>query len=398
MGDAPGGAAAYRQQDVRTLPRLVAIATGPAADVAFAVALTGLNLAALRPLADGGPVALAVAVAETAPAVLWRRRPLIALSVTAVAALIGVALAMPPAAAGFVAILFSLGAVAHVYGPRVSVPAALAIVAGTVVVVRASDLVNIGFQVALVGAAWSFGSGVRTRLALTSALAELMASTEHARAEEAGRAAADERGRLAREVHDIVAHSLSVMVVQAGAARSVAGDSPEEVRTALGEIERTGREALGEIRRLLGAVRSGGSDDGEDGRSPQPGLAALPTLLERFRGLGLAVEAERESGLATLPTTIDLSAYRIVQEALTNCLRHARGAPARVVLARERDELLVEITNGPGRPSPAAPPGIGHGLSGMRERVAVYGGAFEAGPLPAGGWRVRARLPLDRAR
>jgi signal transduction histidine kinase len=366
-----------------------------AADVALAVVLTALNvLAVTAPAGVPRAAILLVTVAEAAPVVLWRRLPPAALTVTALAALAGVALGLPPALAGFVAILLSLGSTARALGPRVSIPLAVLIMAGTIVVVRMADPVAIGFQLALVASAWSFGYNARTQRALRTALAELVASTEHARAEEAGRAAADERGRLAREVHDVVAHSLSVIVVQAGAGRRVAADTPAEVREVLSSIERTGREALGEIRRLLGVLRS---SDGDGGRAPQPGLAAVPALLERFRALGLDVEAEADGG-GDLPATIDLSAYRIVQEALTNCLRHARGASARVVVRRDAGALLVEVSNGPGGTGGTggvATPGAGHGLTGMRERAAVYAGELEAGPLPEGGWRVSARLPVE---
>ena len=370
--------------------RLTSIATSPAADLAIAAVLTALNvLAVTYPAGVPRAAILLVTVAETAPVALWRRVPLAALAATALGALAGVPLGLPPALAGFAAILLSLGSTANALRPRVSIPAAAIIMAGTVVVVREAGPIAIGFQIAFVGCAWSFGYNTRTQRALRTALAELTASAAHAREEEVRRSAADERSRLAREVHDVVAHSLSVIVVQAGAGRRVAADAPPEVREVLASIERTGREALGEIRRLLGVLRSG-----DGGRAPQPGLAALPALIERFRSLGLDVEADADGG-PDLPATIDLSAYRIVQEALTNCLRHARGAPARVAVRRQAGAVLVEVSNGPGGAAGVAPPGAGHGLTGMRERAAVYGGALEAGPLPGGGWRVRATLPVE---
>ncbi|HYW26380.1 MAG TPA: sensor histidine kinase [Terriglobales bacterium] len=372
--------------------RLTSAVTSPAADLALGVLLTGLNvLAVTSPPGVPRGVIVLVSIAETAPVVLWRRLPVAALAVTAGAALAGSAVGLPPSLAGFAAILLSLGSTASAFGPRASIPAAVAILAGTAVVVRAGGPIGIGFNLAFVACAWSFGYNARTQRALRAALAELVASTEHARIEEARLAAADERGRLAREVHDVVAHSLSVIVVQAGAGRRVAEDVPAEVREVLSSIERTGREALGEIRRLLGVLRSG---DGE--RTPQPGVAALPALLERFRALGLDVEADVVGG-RDLPATVDLSAYRIVQEGLTNCLRHARGAAARVVVRRDAGALLVEVRNGPGGTSGVTPAGAGHGLTGMRERAVVYGGELEAGPQPGGGWLVRARLPVEPA-
>jgi signal transduction histidine kinase len=371
--------------------RLTSALSSPAADVAIAALLTAINvLAATVPPGVPRAAVVLVSVAEAAPVVLWRRLPIAALAATSLASLAGVPLHMPPALAGFVAILLSLGSTANALPPRLSIPAAAIILAGTAVVVRQGGPLGIGFNAGYVVCAWSFGNNVRNQRALRAALAELVSSAEHARAEEGRRAAADERGRLAREVHDVVAHSLSVIVVQAGAGRRVAADAPAEVRDVLSSIERTGREALGEIRRLLGVLRSG--DDGHP-RAPQSGLADLPALIERFRALGLHVEADLDGG-RDLPATVDLSAYRIVQEALTNCLRHARGAPARVVVRREAAALLVEVGNGPGGSAGVAQPGAGHGLTGMRERVAVYGGELEAGPLPGGGWRVRARLPV----
>jgi signal transduction histidine kinase len=251
----------------------------------------------------------------------------------------------------------------------------------------------VGFELALVIAAWILGSNARTRRALTTALADVASSAEHARQEEASRVATEERARLAREVHDIVAHSLSVIVVQAGAGRTVATEAPDEARQALASIEQIGREALGEIRRLVGVLRSGAD---REGREPLPGLARLESLLDRFRASGLDVHSQTDGALGDLPTTIDLSAYRIVQEALTNCLRHAQGARAQVSVVREERALLIEVTND-ALPGAGRAPGLGggHGLPGMRERVAVHGGDFTAGPLPGGGWRVLARLPLE---
>jgi signal transduction histidine kinase len=250
--------------------------------------------------------------------------------------------------------------------------------------------IMVGFFLLLVGAAWLLGRNARTARALGEALEELAASAERAREEEAQRGAADERARLAREVHDVVAHSLSVIVVQAGAARRVAAESPDEARIALSSIEQTGREALGEIRRLLGVLRSGA--DGE-GRRPQPSLVHLGALLEPFRRSGLQVEAQIEGALDGLPVTIDVSGFRIVQEALTNCLRYARGARARVSVVRDDRDLQVEVLDD-GPVGDLASPVSGHGLAGMRERATIYGGQFEAGPRPEGGWRVWARFPL----
>jgi len=362
----------------------------PVADVALAALLTAFNLA----WTGGHPVAVAVALCETAPIVVWRRWPLAALGVTSAAAIVAIPLGFAPAPANFTAILLSLGSVASAYGTRVSLPAAAIILAGTVVVVREADPVEIGFELALVCSAWAFGSNARGRRELTRALDDLAASGERERREAAARAAADERARVAREVHDVVAHSLSVIVVQAGAGRRVAGESPEEATQTLASIESTGREALGDIRRLLGAVRRDGA---APDRAPRPSLTGLDALLDRYRASGLHVETAVDGLLDDLPATIDLSAYRLVQEALTNCLRHASGARVRLSVRRDERAISIEVVSGPGAPGavPAAVRGDGHGLPGMRERVALYAGELEAGPLPDGGWRVRAVLPLE---
>jgi signal transduction histidine kinase len=204
-------------------------------------------------------------------------------------------------------------------------------------------------------------------------------------------AVAAERAAIARELHDVVAHHMSVMVVQAGAARAVGESDPAAAADALRQIEASGRTGLAEMRRLLGILKAEG--DG-DGRTPQPGLADLGELLDSMRSTGLAVEAVVEGSPRPLPPGVDLSAYRIVQEALTNALRHAGGASARVVVRYEPDALELEIADdGPGPPDGSAPGG--HGLIGMRERAQLFGGEFEAGPRPGGGFIVRARLPWE---
>jgi signal transduction histidine kinase len=358
----------------------------PAAEVVVAALLLAANLA----LFGRRHEAIPLLVVETVPVAFRLSWPVPALFTAAGAALVASAIGLPPSPANFAAILWLLAAVAYEHRPRVAVPTLVAIAAGTVVVVREQEMVAMAFQLALVGAAWSLGQGARTRRALEVALHQGAESAQRARREEASRAAADARASMAREVHDVVAHSLSVIVVQAGAGRRVAAESPQEAREALASIERTGREALGEIRRLLGVLRSG---DERETRRPQPGLDRLDALLEGYRASGLAVAASVAGALDDLPVTVDLSAYRIVQEALTNCLRHARGADARVSVARDERELVVEVVNGLGVTA-AERNGAGHGLAGMRERVALCGGEFAAGPLPDGGWRVRAALPL----
>ena len=207
-------------------------------------------------------------------------------------------------------------------------------------------------------------------------------------------AVAAERAAIARELHDVVAHHMSVMVVQAGAARAVGAKDPTATAEALRQIEASGRTGLAEMRRLLEVLKA--EEDG-DGRAPQPGLARLSELLDAMRTSGLPVEAVVEGTPRPLPPGVDLSAYRIVQEALTNALRHAGGASARVVVRYEPDAVELEIgDDGRGPPEESEASG-GHGLIGMRERVQLFGGELVAGPRPSGGFLVRARLPSEPA-
>jgi signal transduction histidine kinase len=202
------------------------------------------------------------------------------------------------------------------------------------------------------------------------------------------RAATDEQARIARELHDAIAHSVSVMVVQAAAANDVFENQPEKAREALRSIEDTGRATLTELRRLLGVVER----RAEDAYTPQPGLGSIDDLLTRVRGAGLPVELRVNGELGDLPTGLDLSAYRIVQEALTNTLKHAQASCAEVELRRTPTSLELEILDdGLGTVNGES---SGRGLIGMRERANLVGGEVETGPRPDGGFRVRARLPL----
>jgi signal transduction histidine kinase len=201
-------------------------------------------------------------------------------------------------------------------------------------------------------------------------------------------AVVEERARIARELHDVIAHHVSIIVLQAGAERRGLGDENAPTREVLETVERTGRSALTEMRRLLGMLRE---EPGEP-RAPQPGLRDLPLLVAQLRHAGLPVELHVAGEPRELPTGIELSAYRIVQEALTNALRHAGDARATVDVRYGRDSLALEIADdGTARTPPST---AGHGLIGMRERVALYGGRLETGPRASGGFAVRVVLPL----
>jgi signal transduction histidine kinase len=202
-------------------------------------------------------------------------------------------------------------------------------------------------------------------------------------------AIAEERARIARELHDVVAHSISVMVLQARGGRRIFQSDPADARQAFAIIERTGHQALEEMRRLLGMLRQ---SDEKLPLAPQPSLGDLGSLVEQVRAAGLPVQLAVEGEARELPAGVDLSAYRIVQEALTNALLHAGPASARVLVRYRRDDLELEITDdGPGTGDGSAP---GYGLIGMRERVSVYGGELNAGRRPEGGYALLVRLPL----
>jgi signal transduction histidine kinase len=218
---------------------------------------------------------------------------------------------------------------------------------------------------------------------------ELQARLEADRAAAARRAVAEERQRIARELHDVVAHSVSVMTVQAGAVRRLLRPEQERERLALEAIETTGREALTEMRRLVGLLRDQGSTPDF---APQPSMRTVDVLVGTVREAGLPVELEVEGEPRELPPGVDLSAYRVIQEALTNALKYAGPAKAWVTVRWKEGELEVEVAND-GRSEPVGDGG-GHGLAGLRERVSLVGGSIESGPRAGGGFVVKAHLPL----
>jgi signal transduction histidine kinase len=260
-----------------------------------------------------------------------------------------------------------------------------------------SWLESLVFLSGLVAASLLLGISVRHWRNSLSSLAERAEQLERERDQQARMAVAAERTRIAREMHDVVAHSLSVMVTLSEGAALKQAAEPERANRAMRQVSATGHQALDEMRRLLGVLRT---EDAPEPREPQPGLAQLDGLLAQVRATGLAAELMvtglAVTGLAAaLAPGAELAVYRIVQEALTNTLKHAAG-PTRVsvAIAGRPGAVTVDVHDDGGR-RPAGPPG--HGLTGMRERAAVYDGAVSAGPDPAGGWRVHARLPLAAA-
>jgi len=271
------------------------------------------------------------------------------------------------------------------------------------------DLYTIGTEAALFGApvllAWLLGDSARWRRGYYQALEERAARLERERDAQAQVAAAAERARIAREIHDVVAHNVSVMVVQADGAAFALDGSPQRAREALAAISATGRRALAEMRSLLGVLREPAADDGVPGGAdpalaPQPGVEDLADLLGQARTAGLPVSLRVSGDPRPVPAGEALAVYRVVQESLTNVRKHAGpGATAVVSLDYGEDDLLIRVTDDgagasavPGLGHPAA--GSGHGLAGMRERVELYGGTARSGPRPGGGYEVVARLPV----
>lgn len=235
---------------------------------------------------------------------------------------------------------------------------------------------------------WFFGRLVRIHAEQSVLLADQSRQLVEEQRHVAARAVADERRRIARELHDVIAHSISVMVVQAGAGRELLGRDDAGVARALDEIQRSGRAALGETGRLLGLLR----EPEESVVGPQPTAADIPRLVDGFRGSGLDVRLEMGGSTEGLPAGLDLSLFRIVEEGLTNALKHTPGARVEVRYRRAVDRVEVEVASSAGG-TPRLTSG-GRGLVGMKERVAVFGGSLNAGPTADGGYQVQARLPL----
>jgi signal transduction histidine kinase len=231
--------------------------------------------------------------------------------------------------------------------------------------------------------AWTGGWIVRRR-------AEQLVAAQAAGPELARQAVASERTRLARELHDVVAHSVTIISLQAGAAEAVLDEDPGQARVHLEAVRKTAHEALVELRRLVGVLR-----EAEPVYEPQGGLVRLDELIDEMRTAGLAIELHEEGARPTLPPGVDLSAYRIVQESLTNVRRHAGAAPTRVRVRYCEDALELEVVNSRGSGKGALGAGTGHGLIGMQERARLYGGTLDATEAPDGGFVVRARLPLE---
>jgi signal transduction histidine kinase len=377
-------------------------------DSGLALVAAGISTALLvfNPTVRGlprGTLALGyvLVLLHTLPLAGRRRFPGAVLALSVASGLAVAALGLPPEILG-VAILVAVYTVAA-YGDRWVPLVGLAVAeVGSAAVqltsgrFQAPTVVN---NALVIGAAWLVGHFVGVRRAYIRQLEERTAELERARAELARRAVVEERLRLARELHDVVAHAMSVIAVQSGVGAHVASTQPEEAAKALAAIEATSRAALEELRRLLGVLRQEGEPQGD--LAPVPGLADLEGLLAEVAKTGLAVKLQMEGTPSPLPPGVDLSAYRIVQEALTNVVKHAGRARAQVTVGYHDQNVTVEVTDdGRGAMTSASDGrvGSGHGLIGMRERVAAFGGDLEVGPGLDGGFRVAARLPLGAER
>ncbi len=295
---------------------------------------------------------------------------------------------------GYLAVAFAIYPVATAGSRRRAVAAlaaTLLAVAGTLLVApnpgpRQAVLSTIITSTLVVLAAWTVGVAAREQRRYVAALRE----------EATRRAVTEERLRIARELHDVVAHGMSVIAVQAGVANYVVDSRPDEVRRALRSIEETSRSGLHELRQLLAVLRS---DEDPAALGPAPGLAGIDALVARAREAGVPVCLRVTGEPRPLPAGVDLSAYRIVQEALTNVVKHAGPARSEVLLAYQPDALTIEVTDdGRGDGALGGAGGGGHGIIGMRERAALYRGELLAGPRREGGFKVRARLPVGPAR
>jgi signal transduction histidine kinase len=379
------------------------------ADGLVALVAAGLALAQLQGQpdpSDRGALNIGLVLLQTLPLVVRRRWPFTVFAVAAGSlAIQGTAGLYSPT---FALLSFNLAVYSlAVYGDRRSAIAGVLVWIGLLTVhlawfvattwprVAVADLYDLFNDWVLLAAAWVLGQGVRQRRAHAAELEDRADRLEREREEKARQAVIQERLRIGRELHDVVAHSLSVIGVQAGAARLVldADSNPARARAAVAAIEATASRAMAEMRRALGILRD--SERSEAALAPLPGLSQLPSLLDQMRMAGLPVELTVQGTPRALPASIDLSAYRIVQEALTNTLKHARATHARVMVCHRPHDITVEVTDDGRGSSPAAARSQGAGTIGMQERVALFGGDLRVGPRPQGGYVVRACLPVS---
>ena len=354
----------------------------------------------LEVLASGGSVAGALLVPLAVVPLAWRRNaplPVLVLALVGVSA-VGIADPAGEWVTPFAAVLLALYSVAAYTGRReaiIGLGLVLLFFASGTVLDNLKDpgrrpLGDLIYMSVLNTTGWAIGRIVRRWREQALALEQRTAELEQERAWRERVAVAQERTRIARELHDVIAHSVSLMVVQAAAAEQMLQTDPPRAREPVSQIQESGRQAVLELRRLLGILRP---QEDEASLAPHPTLRDLRAMLDRARDAGLSVELDVRGAQRDLAPGVELTAYRLVQEALTNALKHAGPTRARVVLRYSRDRLDIEVTNEQDVARAPSPNGTGRGLSGMRERLALYGGAMDAGPQD-GAFVVRAHIPL----
>jgi signal transduction histidine kinase len=373
------------------------------ADVALGLAITVFALfSAVRDHVQLDYISVPLLIIQTLPVVWRRRNPMRVLYVTGSAITIYSLLGYSDTTDGLGIFIAFYTVAANMPRSRATVAAAITAVGIFLSFVSYAFLnAKTGWTVAMTttyvsfGVAWLIGDNLRVRRAYTKQLEERALELEREKEEKAAQAVTEERARIARELHDVVAHYVSVMVVQAAGARRVLDNDPAAAKGALASVESSGRTALTEMRRMLEVLRA---DD--SGMGPQPGLGEIDRLIDNVREAGLPVTLKIEGSACCLPAGMDLAAYRIIQEALTNSVKHGgkARASATVTIRYAEDVLEIEVVDdgrGAAAQLLAGLDGHGHGLIGMKERVALFGGVLEAGPVLTGGYRVFARMPLE---
>ena len=351
-------------------------------------------------LAEPSALAVVTTFLVSAPVAVRRRLPLLALTVGSIGILVHIVADWPEGFLPGTMMLLTYSVAAWDTPRRAGL--GLAIIWLTLIVLGFTDTpgldtIGVAGNIAIFTVWWTIGIALRARRETLEARVRETEERANVERQSAARALAEERLRIAQELHDVVAHSMSVIAVQAGVGAHVLDDRPEQARAALEAISATSRGTLTELRRLLGVLRD---DQGERSHAPAPGLADLPQLIEDVRAAGVPVSltVTGDPACEAPNSGVELSAFRVVQEALTNVIKHA-GTPSHVDVTVRHDagELAVEVVDD-GRGAASAPPsngaaGGGHGQVGMRERVELWGGDLTVGPVQGGGYRVRARLP-----
>ena len=347
-----------------------------------------------------GPLGYGLLVAGAAALLVRRQHPVLALAGTVIPAF-AYDLLNYPGGLCTIAVGVALFSVADAGHRRAGITAIVGVVGGFFAI---GVILGRGHVIDLITALWFggwlvaslvLGETARSRRAYLEEVEQRALEAERTREDEAHRRAGEERIRIARELHDVLAHRISMISVQSGVGAHLLDRDPDQARRALVAVNQASKEALQELRATLGLLRQ---VDGPESRSPVPGLAQLELVMASTTAAGVDVRLDVSGQPRDLPTGVDLAAYRIIQESLTNVIRHARAATARIAIAYRRGDVVIEIEDdGRGLDEQGAPTSGGNGLLGMRERAAALGGDLEAGPLAAGGFRVRARLPLDGA-